>query len=74
VSLSGVSEGAEHEQPGLRWKSMQNTKKEYAAPRLIVHGTIEDLTRQVKNKSFGGGDDVLVNNQAILSNVYQTLS
>lgn len=49
-------------------------KKEYATPRLVVHGTIEDLTQQVKNKTFGGGDDVLVNNQAILSNVYQGLS
>ena len=52
---------------------VETMKKEYATPRLVVHGTIEDLTQQVKNKTFGGGDDVLVNNQAILANV-QALS
>lgn len=46
-----------------------SSKQQYAAPQLVVLGTIEELTRQAKNKTFGGGDDVIVNNQAILANL-----
>ena len=53
---------------------MLSEKRTYAKPELVVLGTIEELTQQVKNKVFGGGDDVLVNNQAILSNPVNTLS
>lgn len=48
---------------------MSTGKKEYVAPQLVVHGTIVELTQQTKNKVFGGGDDVIVNNQAILANL-----
>jgi hypothetical protein len=48
---------------------MTSGKKMYATPQLVVLGTIEDLTQQIKSKQFGGGDDVLVNNQAILANL-----
>ena len=48
---------------------MAAAKKDYEAPQLVVHGTIVELTQQVKNKAFGGGDDVIVNNQAILANL-----
>jgi len=46
---------------------MTSGKKMYATPQLVVLGTIEELTQQIKNKQYGAGDDVLVNNQAILS-------
>jgi hypothetical protein len=48
---------------------MATGKKQYTPPQLIVLGTVEDLTQQAKSKAYGGGDDVLVNNQAILANL-----
>lgn len=45
------------------------SKKAWTTPQVTVYGTVEDLTRQTKNKTFGAGDDVLVNNQAILANI-----
>jgi len=42
-------------------------KKGWQTPRLSVYGTIGQITLQFKCKSFGGGDDVLVNNEGILS-------
>ncbi|MGD8276821.1 MAG: lasso RiPP family leader peptide-containing protein [Gemmatimonadota bacterium] len=48
---------------------MTTVKKTYAPPQLIVLGTVEDLTQQTKSKAYGGGDDVLVANQAILANL-----
>lgn len=48
---------------------MSTGKKTYAPPQLIVLGTVEEMTQQAKSKSYGGGDDVLVNNQAILANL-----
>ncbi len=44
-------------------------KKAWTAPRLTVYGGVTQITQQTKNKTFGSGDDVLVNSQAILSNV-----
>ena len=41
-------------------------KKKWLAPTVIVHGKIEEITRQIKNKEFGPDDDVLISNQAIL--------
>jgi hypothetical protein len=43
-------------------------KKIYTTPKVTVHGTLEELTQVTKNKTFGGGDDVIVNNMAILAN------
>lgn len=42
---------------------MSRGRKEYATPRLVVYGTIEELTRQgsTKYKTFGAGDDVILN-------------
>ena len=48
---------------------MSTAKRTYAAPQLVVLGTVEDLTQQTKSKAYGGGDDVLVANQAILANL-----
>jgi hypothetical protein len=42
------------------------SKKAYTKPELTVHGTLEQLTQQTKNKFWGGSDDVIVQQQAIL--------
>jgi hypothetical protein len=42
------------------------SKKMYTKPELIVHGTLQQLTQQTKNKFWGGTDDVIVQQQAIL--------
>ncbi len=44
-------------------------KREWTTPKAICYGSVKDLTQQTKNKTWGGGDDVLVNEQAILSDV-----
>jgi len=44
-------------------------KKPWVAPTLTLHGSVKEITQQFKNKTLGGGDDVLVNNQAILANL-----
>jgi hypothetical protein len=33
-------------------------KKSWSVPQLTVHGTVEAMTLQQKNKSLGNGDDV----------------
>ena len=45
------------------------TKSTWAKPSFNVYGSVKEITQvqQAKNKSFGGGDDVIVNNQAILA-------
>jgi len=48
---------------------MTTEKKTYVAPQLTVHGTVEQITLQTKYKTFGAGDDVLVNELAILANL-----
>ena len=48
---------------------MEEKLKTWKTPELIAHGSLEQITQQTKNKTFGGGDDVLVNNQLILSNL-----
>lgn len=53
----------------IRMERTTPSKKTWTTPQMTVHGTVEDLTRQTKNKTFGAGDDVLVNNQAILANL-----
>lgn len=35
-----------------------NAKRSWAKPRLIVYGTVVDVTRQSKYKTTGLGDDV----------------
>lgn len=47
----------------------QEQKKSWVTPTLTRHGSVKELTQQVKNKSYGAGDDVLVNNQAILASL-----
>ncbi len=44
-------------------------KKKWTNPALIVHGKVEEITRQTKYKTWGGSDDVLVNNAPALSNL-----
>jgi hypothetical protein len=48
---------------------MEEKLKTWKTPELITHGSLEKITQQTKNKTFGNGDDVLVNNQQILTNV-----
>ncbi|MBE0591954.1 MAG: hypothetical protein IH616_06090 [Gemmatimonadales bacterium] len=45
------------------------TKKPWVTPTATRCGSVKEITLQSKNKTFGGGDDVLVNNQAILANL-----
>jgi hypothetical protein len=44
-------------------------KKEWSSPKLTVHGSVEEITQQTKYKTFGSGDDVIVNNLSILANI-----
>lgn len=44
-------------------------KKEWVAPKAVRYGSVKEITQQTKNKTFGPGDDVLINNQQLLSNV-----
>jgi hypothetical protein len=37
---------------------MKSEKKIYTTPRLIVHGTVEEITA-LQNKSFGASDGFL---------------
>ena len=37
------------------------SKKIWNTPALIIHGSVEELTLQVKSKVVGSGDDVAVN-------------
>ena len=47
----------------------QTSRKRWIDPSLKVYGSVKEITQvqQSKSKTFGSGDDVLVNNQAILS-------
>ena len=45
------------------------TKKEWVTPKAIRYGSVKEITQQMKNKTYGGGDDVLVNNQSILADL-----
>jgi hypothetical protein len=45
------------------------SKKTWNTPTLIIHGSVEELTLQTKNKTYGAGDDVIVNNQTPLANM-----
>ena len=47
---------------------MEKTKAQWSTPILTVYGDIATITQQMKHKSWGGGDDVLVADQSILSN------
>lgn len=44
-------------------------KREWTTPKAICYGSVKDLTQQTKNKTFGEGDDVLLNGEATLSDV-----
>ncbi len=42
-------------------------KKEWVTPEAFRYGSVKEITQQTKNKTFGPGDDVLVNDQTILA-------
>jgi hypothetical protein len=42
-------------------------KQAWKTPELTVYGSVEQITQQFKYKSFGAGDDVLVDLLPILS-------
>lgn len=44
-------------------------KREWVTPKAIRYGSVKEITQQIKNKTFGGGDDVLINDQQVLTNV-----
>lgn len=46
-----------------------NEKREWVTPKAVRHGSVKEITQQTKNKTWGGGDDVLINNQMMLTNV-----
>jgi len=46
----------------------EQRKRDWVTPQATRYGSVKEITLQVKNKTFGAGDDVLVNNQSILSN------
>lgn len=48
---------------------MEEKLKRWKKPELITHGSLEMITQQIKNKTWGGSDDVYVNSQQILSTV-----
>lgn len=41
-------------------------KREWTTPKATRYGSVKELTQQIKNKEFGGADDVLINDQTIL--------
>ncbi len=47
----------------------RNQMREWFTPKAIRHGSVREITQQTKNKTWGGGDDVLINNQQMLSSV-----
>ncbi len=46
--------------------SSEQQKQPWTTPTLIIYGDVEELTADIKNKTFGFGDDVLVQNQPTL--------
>jgi hypothetical protein len=68
VTDDGVSEQHDAAVTHHRGGTNVENKKVYGKPEVTVHGTLEQLTQQTKNKFWGDGDDVLVQNQPILSN------
>jgi hypothetical protein len=47
-----------------------SVRQPWSPPVLVVYGRVEDITAAppIKNKKFGGADDVLVANLQILAN------
>jgi hypothetical protein len=47
-----------------------SARQPWSPPVLVVYGRVEDITAAppIKNKKFGGADDVLVANLQILAN------
>lgn len=48
---------------------MTGQKKEWVTPQAVCYGSVKEITKQVKQKQLGPGDDVLINNQQILSTI-----
>jgi hypothetical protein len=44
-------------------------KKNWQTPKMIVYGDMEAITKATKYKTYGQGDDVMVNNQSILGDL-----
>lgn len=44
-------------------------KRQWVTPKAIRYGSVKEITQQTKNKTYGGGDDVLINNQQLLTNL-----
>ena len=44
-------------------------KRVWDTPVLTMYGHIEEVTQQTKNKTFGSGDDVILDGQITLYNV-----
>ena len=48
--------------------SHETQHQSWDTPQLTVYGSVAEITQShPKHKTFGPGDDVLLNNQAILS-------
>ncbi len=44
----------------------EHLKKEWVTPSVVRYGSVREITKQTKQKTWGSGDDVLVNNQSLL--------
>jgi hypothetical protein len=44
-------------------------KKAWVTPKATRYGSVREITRDTKDKTFGAGDDVLIDDQAILADV-----
>ncbi len=43
-------------------------KRQWVTPKAIRYGSVKEITQQTKDKTWGGGDDVLIDNQQVLTN------
>ena len=41
----------------------------WVTPSLTVYGSVKEITQQSKEKTWGGGDDVMIDCQSILSDL-----
>lgn len=41
-------------------------KREWTTPKATRYGSVKELTQQIKEKHWGGADDVLINNATML--------
>ncbi len=43
-------------------------KRQWVTPKAIRYGSVKEITQQIKNKTWGGGDDVVIDSQQLLTN------